>query len=372
MDWLAQVVGVGLVLLALVDIYLTVLYARSGKGVLSVQLSKRVWQLFRIAARATPLDRDRLLAYSGPTVLVAIVVVWVCLLLSGFALIIWPELGLAIQASQGSTPTDFLTALYYSGYSLTTLGTGDLVPKSGLYRLLMALEAMIGFSVLTLTLTYFQSVYSALIRRNVFGLSLQHRTASTVDAAEMLARLGFNGDFNGTHQDIADIARGLLDLLESHHSYPVLHYFRFQEAYYALPRMVFVAMDTATLIKSALNADKYRSLVNSVALAELWGSGLQLLVELSSSLLLEPDPDITIQAEQMWRERYYHAVKRLRLEGIETASNIKASADQYISLRREWGPYVAVLAKYMAYDWNEIAPADCRALSAEVGAKERV
>lgn len=59
---------------------------------------------------------------------------------------------------------------YYSGYSLTTLGTGDIVPKTATYRLLTVLEAVLGFSTFTRTLTYFLSVYSALRQRNVFAL----------------------------------------------------------------------------------------------------------------------------------------------------------------------------------------------------------
>lgn len=279
MDWFVKVAGAGLVVLALIDIYFTVLYPRSHRGVLSAPLSRGMWRLFRLASRTTSFSRDcfrsrrkytgtspkrgprtgrgfslhegyslwkgfadaiasgipdgkgdRLLAHNGPTLLIAIVVVWVSLLISGFTLIAWPELGQAIQANQGPTPTDFATALYYSGYALTTLGTGDIVPKTGFYRLLMILETFIGLSSLTLTLTYFQSVYSALIRRNTFALSLQHRTAGTADSAELLARLEPREDSHGARQDLAAIAKDLLDILESDHTYPVLHYFRFQEA----------------------------------------------------------------------------------------------------------------------------------------------
>lgn len=358
MGLLAQIVGVGLVILALLDIYLTVLYHRFGSSVLSLPLNKGIWRLFRLVARAIPFKGDRLLSHSGSTMIVAIVVVWVSLLICGFGLIVWPELGSAIQASEGQTPTDLATALYYSGYSLTTLGTGDLVPKTGNYRLLTLLEAALGFSTFTLTITYLLSVYSALIGRNTLALSLHHRTAGTADAAELLARLGANGDLSGAQQDISNMARDLMKLLESQHSYPVLLYFHFRETYYTLPRIVLLAMDTATLIRSALNSEKYRSLVRSTAVAELWGGGLQLLVELSNSLVSKTRPNMSDELERVWRERYYHAVERLREEGIETPTDLEAGAKLYISLRRKWGPYLAVLTDYMAYEWSEVAPAE--------------
>ncbi|HEY9846400.1 MAG TPA: ion channel [Candidatus Caenarcaniphilales bacterium] len=356
MDWLVQAAGLAMVLLALIDIYFTVLYPRSHVGLLSAPLSRGMWQLFRLTVFAYPTQRDRLLPYNGPTLLVAIVVVWVSLLISGFALICWPALGSEIQASQGPTPTDFATALYYSGYALTTLGTGDILPKTGFYRLLMILETVVGLSSLTLTVTYLQSVYSALIRRNTFALSLQYRTVNTADAAELIARLGAADNFDGARQDIADMAKDLLNLLETDHSYPVLHYFRYAEAYYALPRMIFVAMDMVSLIKSALNTQKYSSLIRSAAVAELWGGGLQLLVELSASFLPKKYRGGKGQSEQAWRERYYAAVEQLKHAGIETTLDLEAGAELYLALRRKWGPYIIRLTEYLAYDWSEVAP----------------
>lgn len=354
MDWLVQVIGAGLVILALVDIYLTVLYHRLGSSVLSLYLNKLIWCLLRLVARAVPCKGDRLLSHSGPIMIVAIVVVWVCLLLWGVALIVLPELGSDIQASQGKTPTDLATALYYSGYSLTTLGTGDIVPKTGFYKLLILLQAALGFSTFTLTITYILAVYSALIGRNTFALSLHHRTAGTGDAAELLARLAASGEFSGVQQDISSIAKELVNLLELQHSYPVLLYFRLRETYYGLPRIVFLSLDTVSLIRSALNAKKYHALVHSTAVAQLWGSGSQILFELSRLLLPKQQTNINHQMEQAWRQQYYDAVERLRAEGIETATDLEAGADLYISLRRKWEPLLSELASYMAYEWSNV------------------
>lgn len=358
MNLLVQLLGVGLVILSLSDIYLTVLYPRLGSSWLGSQLGKGIWQLFLLVARAIPGKGDRLLSYCGPTLVVAIVIVWVALLVNGFALIFWTELGTSIQTSEGQTPTDFFTALFLSGSSITTLGPGNLVPKPGIYQLLIVLETGLGFSTFTLTITYLLSVYSALIRRNTFALSLHHRTAGTADAAEMLARLGADGKLDGVQQDISDIARDLVNLLESQHSYSVLLYFRFRQTYYAMPRMLLLAMDTATLIKSTLNLEKYRPLVHSTAVAQLWGSGLQLLTELSGSFMPKRRPKINYELEQVWRQRYYQVVARLQAEGIETAVDLEAGADLYISLRHQWGGYLTLLTNYLAYEWSEIAPSE--------------
>lgn len=153
MGAILQLVGAGLMLLALVNVFLTVLYARSGAGFITPRLNRLSRRAMRALAPRRRSARDKFLSFGGPIVMVLTVAVWAVLLFTGSALIAWPELGRGIQATSGATPTDFLTAFYYGGYSLTTLGTGNLVPTSGPLKVLMVLQALVGFSFVTLTIT---------------------------------------------------------------------------------------------------------------------------------------------------------------------------------------------------------------------------
>jgi hypothetical protein len=286
--WFLQMLGAGLVLVALIDLFLTVLYARSGVSLLSIRLHKGGWYLFRRAALTLPRQKGKLLTFAGSTLLVLTVTLWVVLLLIGFSLVAWPALGSAIQATSGATATNFVTALYYTGVSLTTLGMGDVVPLTPFYRILSVLQAALGFSILSLSLTFFTSIYSALVRRNTFALGLHHRTAGTADAAELLTRLGPKGEFNDARSELTTMAEELINLYESHHSYPVLHYFRFQDNTYSLARIALLSLDTATLIRSALDEKEYPALVRSSSVAALWGGGMQLLEGVTSTYLSQP------------------------------------------------------------------------------------
>ncbi|BAZ65761.1 MAG: hypothetical protein KME28_23245 [Pelatocladus maniniholoensis HA4357-MV3] len=60
--------------------------------------------------------------------------------------------------------------------------------------------------------------------------------------------------------------------------------------------------------------------------------------------------------EEVWRKRYYRAVRKFQDQGIETVTNLETGADLYISLRRKWNPNLIKLTNYMGYSWNEIAP----------------
>lgn len=357
MDWLFQVLGFGIIFAVLTDIYLTVLYPRSGRNTLSLLLSKGVWELFRRMARL-PFGRDKhILSFCGPTLFIAVVVLWVFSLTLGFALMMWPALGAGIQASQGKTPTDFATAIYYSGFTLTTLGVGDLVPKTALWRVLTILEAALGFSIITATITYLLSVYSALNRRNTFALSLHHRAANTANAADLLVLLKGFGYFELATQEISSITRDLLFLLESHHAYPVLHYFRFREAQYSLSRMALISLDLATLIKTALHPQIYQALRSSSAVAELENGGLDMLYQVADSFLNERALDQP-QHKDDWRQWYFKAADKLQQNGIETVDDLESGADRYVEMREQWNTIVVALARYMDYRWREIAPCE--------------
>lgn len=114
----------------------------------------------RALARPAGKRKVLLLSFVGPALLVILAAFWLLLLVLGFALLYWPALGTSLEASKGGTSTDFLAALYYSGFSFTTLGLGDIEPQTALLRMLTVTEAALGFSFFTLTITYFLSVYS--------------------------------------------------------------------------------------------------------------------------------------------------------------------------------------------------------------------
>ena len=159
MDWhflrtiLLPLLGAALILLVFLDVFLTVLFARIGTGVLSHPLACYTWLVLRAASKPFRKHRGQLLAVVGPLMLPMLVGVWILLLVLGFALIFYPFLGTGIIATSGSTPTDFSTAIYLAGDSLTTVGASDIAPRYPLIRIAYLICSFTGLSILTLTLT---------------------------------------------------------------------------------------------------------------------------------------------------------------------------------------------------------------------------
>src|SRR3954471_17201036 len=96
---IAPFAGALLMALVLLDVFLTVLYARIGTGFISHFFACLIWRVFRTVGKPLgPRRHDPFLSYCGPVILVAIVVVWMCGLVLGSAMITWPKLGTAIRA----------------------------------------------------------------------------------------------------------------------------------------------------------------------------------------------------------------------------------------------------------------------------------
>lgn len=352
-DLVCTIFGLFVIGLTAVDVFFTVFYPRTGKSVLSLRICQSVWTLFRFISRLAGIRNKAILSYCGPCLLIIIVSVWVWAFTVGFALLFWPALGSGIQASQGTTPTDFATALYYSGFTLTTLGVGDLVPKSGVWRLVSITEAAVGFSVITASLTYLMSVYNALTRRNTFALSLHHCTTDPKNTASMLVALKGYGQFEPALSQLKDISRDLLFLLEAHHDYPILHFFRFEEVYYSLGRMSFVCLDLVTLIKTALDPQVYGSLLTASATIELENSAQALLTQLSESFLASHYLKQPSHPKE-WRDYYFESVATLQQHEVETVSDLPQGADHYVQARDRWNHYSMAVTVYMEYDWSNV------------------
>jgi hypothetical protein len=343
----------------LADIYLTVLYARGGKGIFSRRIGAGTWRIFRLFAGRCGTEREAVLTFAGPTMLVILAAFWVGGIICGFALITWPMLGSSIQTMQGKTLTDFMTAVSYTGGNATTAGGADVRPVTSLGRWVTLIDSLVGISSITLVLTYFLQIYRALQGRNAFSLQLHHATDATGDAAQWLAGLGPGGDFTDGRRVLAAVAGELAKVYEAHHFYGALVLFRFREPYYAFPRMALVVMDAITLVRTALPDEKYGGITKSGAASALWLGGMQMLDELSQVFLppvgapnagKPPDQKTT----DRWRKRYSAGLLVLRNAGIATIADERAGAEQYVSLRSCWDGYVQAFASYLAHTMSEV------------------
>ncbi len=345
---LEQIGGAALMALFLADIFLTVLYARAGTGLLAPRWNRLVWTIVSAVGRLAGRHRATVLSFAGPLIVVSLIAFWALGLTIGAALIIRPELGTAIRPSSGDTPTDLVTALLVAGNSLSIVGGGDYAPHTTGTRLLFLLNSLIGASVLSLVLSYLVQVYSALHERNALALTIDLMTGETGDAAQMLARLGPGGDFRDATSALDNLVRPLATTKEAHHFYPLLLYFRFREPRYAVSRICFVLLDLTALIETGLDRHKYQALVGSAPVKSLRHCALLLLETLDRHFPTRTAP-APMQC-QHFEENYAAATRTLARVGIEALPGSAGYADHC----SRWEPLLRRVGPALGYAIDEI------------------
>jgi hypothetical protein len=353
-----QIAGAAVTVVVLLDIFLTVLYARAGTELLSPLVARGIWHAFRRVSQPFAARRGKVLSFCGPVILVALIFVWAAGLALGAGLIMHPHLGLGIRASQGATPTDFMSALYAGASSLSFVGSGDFKPQSAPFQALYMVNSLIGTAVMSLVLTYVMQIYNALRTRNALGLAIQTLSDETGDAAELVAGLGPQGQFNSGYNNLSTLALNACTVKESHHFYPLLFYFRFTEPYYSVSQLATVLFDTVSLLKSALRDEDYGWLKESAAVAQSWRAAM-LLVGTLEEVFLDgaPAPNrspVDPGDRERWRARYMAAVDRLQQAGINTIADPGAGFEIYVSLRERWDGHIVRLRAAMMYEADEI------------------
>ena len=61
-----QAAGLGLLTLILLDIFVTVLYARAGSGLIAPHLERGLWRLLRRISSMSRRGREQILSFAGP------------------------------------------------------------------------------------------------------------------------------------------------------------------------------------------------------------------------------------------------------------------------------------------------------------------
>lgn len=352
-DWLEPLAGGIVLAITLLDVFLTVLYARAGAGLLAPRLARLVWRVFRALSGGG--RHARILSYCGPVQLVALVLTWGVLLALGSGLVIHPALGTGVTSGSGATETDFVTALFVGGSSMSIVGASDYGPATPGYKLLFLFNSLVGMSVTSLTLTYLMQVYTALRSRNTLGLMVQTQSGETGDAAELIARWGPEGRFDGGYNNLSTLAGQAAAIKETHHFYPVLFYFRFDESFYAASRMLLVILDASALIRTALDPRELGWLQKSAGLDELERSSALLLRTLKENFPVLHEPSARgAQAPDRGRLRYERALLRLREAGVPLRADTDAGAREYVELRARWEPDIAGVAPALGYRMEEV------------------
>lgn len=200
------------------------------------------WRVWAVATRLAPSERHRQTALSifGPLSLLVLFAIWAATLILGYGLIHY-----AVEPHDGG----FADAIYLSGTTFTTLGYGDLTPKSASGRTLSVAEAATGLGFFAVVIAYLPVLYQSFGRREAFIALLDARAGSPPSAAELLLRTPPVGDGGASLKEfLAEAERWAAEILEAHLSFPVLGYYRSQHDNQSWLAALACTLDAAALL----------------------------------------------------------------------------------------------------------------------------
>jgi len=189
------------------------LFHPSERGSVSELIAGRVFSLYRRSPRRLPT--------AAPLAVVVILLAWAICLATGFAFIYWgvPAENFKVEENVAGPPNGFWTSFYYSLEVMTTLGFGDIKPIPAWLRLIVTLHTLIGFALVTASMTWILLIFPALSRINLLAVTAsalreaENRTGSQVVCIEsegVLERL------------LTGVIQFRVDLIH----YPIVYYFR--------------------------------------------------------------------------------------------------------------------------------------------------
>lgn len=247
--------GAALMLAVLLDALLSGLQA--GEGLLSRWIHRLVYAAVRWLARVS--GRRSVLAYSTVALISATLNIWTALLWLGWSLVFWSWPG-ALEVAKTGQPASFSEVVYFVGYSLSTLGLGDVVATKTVWRVLTDLTAISGFFVLTFAISFIVPVSQARDARRQFALLL-HRAGPD---AQALVVDGVRGYPDGIQGLLTDLHTQLNALDAQHLGTPNLHRFHERQRGQALDAALPMLGEALILIGGALDMESPRGLRRSL------------------------------------------------------------------------------------------------------------
>ncbi len=227
-----EVSGVLLVVFTLREVFRDIFHPT-----LSGNLSDAIGRVSSLLLRHT-----RLRSALGALALITVLLSWVVLLCIGFAVIYFGLYPQQFTSTAGVDSMSFgsrvLHCLYFSMGALCTFQTFDLNPGSDWLRLIVAIEGLVGISMITASVSWLVLIYPALERQRRSA-----RQISLVAAAERRTGLSAINEFGAPL--LLDLARDMLQVRLDLILFPILLHFHAASEDFTLSCVLPVALKFA-------------------------------------------------------------------------------------------------------------------------------
>jgi len=215
---LCLVVGFGIVAAVTVDVVWTTLGTHGGGPVSAAPLGGFWRGLVGLHNRR---PHHRLLSFGGSTILALLLVFWISLLWIGWVFVYSARQNALVQ-KDSHKPATVTARIYFTGTTLSTSGTSEVVPNGTRWRLIAAVQSITGIGTMTLAVTFLIQVLGAVVHKRTLGAYLSDLGGTP---AKIIERAWDGKNFDSLNDHFLELTGMLHVYTEEHLAYPVLHYF---------------------------------------------------------------------------------------------------------------------------------------------------
>jgi hypothetical protein len=216
MDFVFLFSGIAIMVIVITDILWTTM--GEGGGFLTKYFSAYLFKATFILKRKT--GSNRLVAISGIAIIILIILTWIFLLWGAWLLIFLFNSDSIVDTNTLQV-SDFWDKVYFVGFTIFTLGTGDFKPNGNLWQALTPFATLTGWFTVTFSITYLIPIVQAFTNKRSAGLLLYHLGKNP---QQIIINGWENGNLNNLYNKFPTISSHLAEIDQEHKTYPVLHY----------------------------------------------------------------------------------------------------------------------------------------------------
>lgn len=247
MEFILLLTGIVLLIFVSIDLLSTILLMNGG-GMISNFVSKNIWKILYKLSNQNALSS--LLSKAGMIIIVFLFATWMLLIWLSFGLIYLSDPGSVVDTAT-ELQTNVIGKFYFVGYTISSLGNGDLKSGSDAWRIFSNVMSIYGTFFITLSISYLIPVLNAVIKKRALSGYI-YQLGKT---PEEILKNGWNGkDFSILYSHLNNLNTMILSHSERHLAYPILHYFHSTRPKYSAP-LTLTILDEAISIQKTYKID---------------------------------------------------------------------------------------------------------------------
>jgi hypothetical protein len=270
--------------------------------------------------------------------MVWLLAVWAAGLVCGFGTLYW-----ALDSGQ-SIRLSWPNQLYFSGVTFFTLGYGDVVPHTGVEKLLAVLEAGTGLGFIAIVIGYLPVLYQLFARREAKVIMLDATAGSPPSAVTLLVRHAVGQSLPELEDLLHEWQQWCAELMESQLSYPMLAFYRSQHDNQSWLAALTTIMDSCALLMVGFKG------VRTFRARLAFSTARQAVVEMGRVFQVGALP---LDEDRLPSQNYERLCRDFAEAGLDFADDDDAE-QKLAAFRNTYEPFLNGLAHYLVLslpDW---------------------